>query len=377
MMKLRTQALRDRVASCLPDRFREWSTHAGLFILTAAGLRVPIVLLRGPTRPAGRPGTLLTAGHEPWIRYLPNRFFSGEPTRESLGAVSFRELPDFLDRFRKHTDLTIIRVNRWSEKSLLRQDCLTVPEWIGMALAVPRDLEKLIRSGGSIKRDMTLVRRHGFQPIVVSGAKEFDIFYHSAYVPFSRNRYRELAYIRNPCDLQRCLARGGILWVHREGKRAAAILFEQKSHTLDLVALGTMNGDLTLVQDGAVAALYYYVIRLAQDLGCTTVDFRGSRPSLRDGLLRYKSKWGASLYDRTDCYYDLLVSWEDPNQVVHEFFTHTPLIFRENGRLSALAGGESQNPYPLWVDGLHRMHLLRESGRCPLNVERPEGATID
>ncbi len=372
-MRLIRQAVGDRFLSYLPDRFREWGTHTALLMLTTTGLRrVPVVLMRGSTPPDGRPGTLLSVGHEPWIRYLSNRFFNSEPNREFLGTASFRELPDFIDRYRRNVDLTVVRVNRWSRRKLFHHQHLTVPEWVGMKLVVPKDLERLIRSGKSIKSDMTLVRRYGYQPVVVSDAGEFDLFYHSVYTPFSRARYGELAFIQSYHDLRRRLYSGGILWVQRENKRAAAILFELKSRTLDLFAAGTMNGDYALVREGALAALYYYFIKLAQELGCTTVNFKGTRPSLRDGLLRYKNKWGASLYDMTTCYYDLLVGWENPNQVVREFFNNTPLIFRENGRLSALVGSAPQRLLPLWVRGLYRMHVMTESGYRPLSLDQRE-----
>jgi hypothetical protein len=372
-MRLFKQDLQDRLLSHLPDRFKEWGTHTALFMLTTMGLRrVPVVLMRGPTLPEGHPGTLLTAGHEPWIRYLPNRFFSSEPARELLATASFRELPELLNRFGKDVDMNIVRVNRWSARKLFRHSYLTVPEWVGMKLAVPKDLDQLIRSRSSIKRDMALVRRNRYQPVAVGSAAEFDLFYHSFYVPFLRERYGELAFIRNYHDLRRCLSAGGILWVQRDGKRVAAALFELKSRAFDLSVLGTMNGDYSLVREGALAALYFYVIKFAQDLGCTVVDMRGSRPSLLDGLLRYKNKWGASLYDMSSSYYDLLIGWNNPNQVVREFFTHTPLIFRENGRLSAIIGSKPQKSFPLWINGLHRMHLITESGCRPLNLEGSE-----
>jgi hypothetical protein len=281
-------------------------------------------------------------------------------------------LPGYIERFRKDVDLSIVRVNRWSARNLFSHEFLTVPEWVGMKLAFPKDLEQLIRSGNSIRSDMALVRRHRYNPVVAHSAAEFDRFYHSVYVPFSRARYGDLTFIQNRHDLRRRFSSGGILWMEREGKYTAAALFEHKSRTLHLFALGTVNGDYELVKQGALAALYYYVIKLAQDLGCATVDFRGSRPSLYDGLLRYKKKWGTSLYDMTSCYYDLLIGWEKPNQVIREFFTHTPLIFREKGHLSALAGNESGRRFPSWVHGLHRIHLITELGCRPIDVERQQ-----
>lgn len=372
-MSLFMKTMRDRFLSYLPDRYRERATHAALFMLTTMGLRpVLLKLMKGPTLPDGRPGTLLTAGSEPWIGYLPHRFFRSEPDCRLIATVSFRELSGYIERFRKDVDLSIVRVNRWSARRPFGHACFSVPEWVGMKLAVPDDLEQLTRSGKSIRSDMALMRRYRYQPAIAHNAAEFDRFYHSVYAPFSLARYGEMTVIRDSHDLRRRFSSGGILWIEREGKHTAAALFERKDRTLHLLALGTLNGDYALVREGALAAIYYHIIKLAQDLGCTTVDFKGSRPSLYDGLLRYKKKWGASLYDMTSCYYDVLIGWEKPNQVVREFFTHTPLIFRERGQLSALAGNEFGKRFPSWIHGLHRMHLITESGCHPVNADKEE-----
>ena len=50
--------------------------------------------------------------------------------------------------------------------------------------------------------------------------------------------------------------------------------------------------ELPLNKRGIMAALYYYSIAHAGQLSCAEVDFRGARPSLHDGLVRYKRKWG-------------------------------------------------------------------------------------
>jgi hypothetical protein len=366
--------LAEQLTFRLPDRTREFVVRHGLFLLNWSGLRqFPAVLLRGPTHGTGRPARLLLVGHEPWAQYLPQRFFAGDPTRELLGQVRVRALPEFLDTFQQSADLTIVRVDRQSGRRIFGEDYLAVPEWVGTKLVVPENLDMHVRNGGSIRRDMTLVRRHGYQPVLSSGREEVEVFYHSFYLPFTHGRYGESAFVRTVQDLRRRVRRGGILWIQRAGCRVAAILFELHGSAVDLLALGTLKGDLELVKEGAIAALYYFIIELARTRGYQFVDFRGSRPSLCDGLLRYKSKWGVTLYDKADSYHDLFVRWGQVNEVVKEFLSHTPLIFREEGRLSAIHADESQNYRSLWVGGLHRLYLLTESGRQPMT---DEGASL-
>jgi hypothetical protein len=309
--------LADSGGRCLlPDALREYMTRTALKFFGWSHLRTtPIVLLRGPTRGSGQSGSLLLAGHEPWVNYIPHRLFQGEPAREQLGAYNLSALPAVLDRFGADADLIVARIDRQSVQSMFGDDYFRVPEWVGTRIPVPENLEQLVRSGGSIKWDMVLVRRHQYQPVLTQGSRDYDYFYRDIYLPFMQNRHGDMMVLRSMADLRRRAARGGILWVRRNEKRVAALLYERKSDMLDIVALGTLEGDLKLVKEGAIAALYYFILKTAREIGCTTVDFRGSRPSLADGLLRYKSKWGGTLYDKTDSYHDLLLRWPQGNPV--------------------------------------------------------------
>jgi len=371
MIAKKVRFLAEQAALYLPDRTRERATRQALFLLSWSGaLKVPAVLLRGETQGTGREGSLLIVGEEPWAQYLPRRFFAGEPTRQALGRIGMRALPDFLNQFRQSVDLTIARVDRLSGRRIFTKEYLAVPEWVGTRLVVPDDLDRHVRSGGSIRRDMTLVRRHGYQPVLSDGREDLDTFYDSFYMPFSHGRHGELTVVRAAQDLRRRVRRGGILWLQRDGRRVAGILFEVREHTVDLLALGTLAEDPELVKEGAIAALYYFVINMAQARGCRVVDFRGSRPTLSDGLLRYKSKWGACLYEKTDSYHDLFVRWNRASDIVKEFLSRTPLIIRDEGGLSALVGDEPSHPQMLWVEGLRRWYRLTDAG--PLVMPPPQ-----
>ena len=355
---LRTMA--EWAVARLPDTLREGMTRGGLIFLGRTGLRkTPVVLFRGPTRGSGQSGVLLVAGHEPWVGYIPQRFFQGVPAREPVGEYPLSTLPHVLDQFQARADLVVARVDRQSAQRGFGYHYLRFPEWMGTRLSVPDDLEKLVRSGSSIKRDMTLVRRYQYQPVVTQGAQDCDRFFHSVYVPFTQNRHGNLTFLRSEQDLKRRATRGGILWVQRNGMHVAAILYERKNTILDLVALGTVNGNINLEREGAISALYYFILQYACQEGYTVLDFRGCRPSLCDGLLRYKRKWGVTLYDKTDSYYDLLVRWDQKNAVVREFLSHTPLIFRDAGGFSAL-GSDPHIARDLWVDGLRGCYDLRD-----------------
>ncbi len=351
----------------LPDKAQYLLTRYGLYAVTGLGLwKIPVVVLRGPLQPSGQIGSLLVAGHDPWVGYLPHRFFVGDPQRERVGNVRIGDLPALLHRMGGSVDLTIVRVDRLSARKFLDHDYLVVPEWVGMRLRVPEDLDGLVRGNHSIREDMRLARRHKLYPLVTEGAERFDEFYDCMYVPFSRARHGKLAVVKSRHELRQQLRNGGILWVMRENIPLASMIFKRKKQVLDMEAIGMAMGELPLKMRGIMAALYYFNIAYARRLGCTEVDFRGARPSLHDGLVRYKRKWGNILYDKSDSYYDLLVRWNAVNGVVKDFLSHTSLIFREAEGLSAITTDNSQSRRSLWIGGLHRLLVLTESGRQPM-----------
>jgi hypothetical protein len=354
----------------LPGKAHTLVPRYGFYAWACLGLRgVPVVLLRGPTLQSGQIGTLLVAGHDPWVGYLPSRFFLGEPTRELVGKVSLRKLPSYLDRLRESADLTIVRADRLSGQKFFGKDYLAVPEWVRVRLAVPDNLDGLVRGNHSIREDMRLARKHKLYPLVTEGEERFDEFYDSLYVSFSRARHGAMAIIRGRQYLRRFIRKGGILWVMRDNQPLAGVLFERNNDVLNMQAIGMVTGELPLKMRGIMAALYYHSIAHARQLGCAEVNFGATRPSLHDGLFRYKRKWGDALCDNPNSYYDLLISWNSVNGVVKDFFSHTGLIFREEGRLSAIYADESQSCQSLWIGGLHRLYLLTEAGRQPMMDE--------
>ena len=122
-------------------------TRYGLFAVARLGLRrIPVVLLRGATNQSGRQGTLLVAGHDPWVVNLPSRFFvEGSPNTNWSEMWCHGNCLLLLDRLRASADLTIARVDRLSAQKFPGKDYLAVPEWVGMRLAVPEDLDSFVR----------------------------------------------------------------------------------------------------------------------------------------------------------------------------------------------------------------------------------------
>ena len=224
------------------------------------------------------------------------------------------------------------------------------------------------RPSHSLSDDLRRVRRGQWSAEVSHRASDFAAFYREMYVPYVRNRHSANAHVQPARRLRRAFRRGGLLWLSRDGERRAGLLFEHRGGTLGAVALGTAGGDPGReLKEGAIAATYLHMFDYARAAGCADIDLRGSRPSLDDGITRYKRKWGAVVYDRPDVLTITLVHWHRMTPAVAEFLAHTSLVFRDGGGLSALAaagpderaGADSGRTWTrLGIPGLRRMFVL-------------------
>ena len=281
-------------------------------------------------------------------------------------------LPKLLRRLRTLADLTIVRADCFSARLFLYATYLPVPEWIGTLLTLPENISSLLRASGYVREDLRRIRRHRFEMEVSHKEADFDLFYHSMYLPYIRSRYGEFAGLRKPVYMRQFFQRGGIIFAVQNDRRVAGQLFIRHERMYYMVALGVHKGEAQSVRSGALTACYFFGITHAYRLGCTHVEFGGSRSVLEDGVLRYKAKWGAKLNVERPSESLLMVHWNRLEGAAGELLSHTSLMFRESGGLSAVHALRQDNPATqadadaarraLWIDGLRNLYLLSPAG---------------
>ena len=376
-----------RIYEYLPVLAERYINRCFPYILPLKNLHIPIAILRGPTRLEGHEGRLLIAGDEHEVYSLIEGFFEGKYQCESLGEVPIWSLARTLKELRTTANLTIARIDRLSSRLFFSSDYLAVPEWIGSMLKVPEELEDLARKNDSLKSDLRIVERNGLTHLISEDEGDFEEFYYGMYVPFVRKRYGKQAVIRNFYWMRRAFHQGGLLWVQRGGQHISALLFRPRGNMIQSLAMGTANGEWEHVKEGANCATDLYIVKYAKKLGFRLIDLGGSRPSLKDGVLRYKRKWGIYLYEKADNWYNYLLYWNSFDECVTSFFFHNPLIFREHGRLSAITLVNSDEPstqtdaerihHCMWIPGLSRLYIVAASGWETIQNSPPKTALIN
>jgi hypothetical protein len=166
---------------------------------------------------------------------------------------------------------------------------------------------------------------------------------------------------------------GGLQWEARHGVRVAADLVVREGRDYVPVVTGLHEGREELRRQGALVALYAHALQHARTLGCTRILLGGSKPSLHDGVLRYKSKWLDGL-----CRHEghlsgnhvMLLRWNRFAGPVAEFLSHTALIHHDQDGYSALWVFPPR--LPLTAETLHKeLSELQVKGLRCLRIVLP------
>lgn len=333
-------------------------------LLPLTNRRLPLTLWRGPVA-AGGSGALLFAGPRGAAAYLTNRFFVDAPTAEPRGDVPIWRLRAALAHHRADVDLVVARLDRLSARLVVDDSYVAVPEWVGALAPVPDDPWEFCRHSTSLMNNRARALRAGFERRVSHDLREFETFYDRMYVPFIRALHGDEAAVSNRARMRRCFRQGGLVFAERAGQPAMGALYRTRGTTLDLVVLGTPDGDLAPRADGAAFALELFVFEHARALGCTTVDFGGSRPSPSDGLLAYKARWGSHITATRSMFYDLALGWQRLTPALLAFLAKTPLIIRQADGLAAMIAGTDLGSVRTAVRTLRRVYVLAE-GESPV-----------
>jgi len=378
----------DALYAYLPERWQRplWRLYFGL--TPHLGLPIPIVRLRGPLRPHGRLASLGVAGRAAWLRpYLSQRLFRSPPAVESVATSTLWGLPARLRELGAECDATWTLLDDDNASWALARDHLLLPSWVGVERPAPPadgDVGTITKSAVSDRR---ILRRERLHVTISRDPRDLAYFHAEHYLPTMRARHGEQAFLQSPQRARALLRRGFLVWSEQDGKRLAGSLVELRDGVLRLRATGLCGGEQGLARRGAYAAIYYFVCRQARELGAHTIDLGGCRPFLRDGVLRYKRKWGGALSGRLRTSYDDLgLSWARFTPAVADLLAELAVVFRDAAGLSALScldvGGPAGTAdalrchHLLWTSGLRRLYLASRYGWQPGSTTPPDSVLL-
>lgn len=236
-------------------------------------------------------------------------------------------------------DLLTAEVHPWAADRFRQAAWLIVPHtvrWEGEVGAVPP-----LRSG-RLAYDLRRLRRLGYTREVAAGSRtDWSEFYHRMVLPTARTRFGAEAYITSRALRRELARRGTLLFVRVGTERVAGLCALEAGETLWVALVGVRDGDPLLLERGASAALYPLSFDWARERRLRRVDWGPSSPFLRDGLHRYKRKWG--LAPVLDPLSNLTALHLNPAcAALRRAFAYQPVLVDTGGSLEVYAGTDAR-----------------------------------
>ncbi len=166
--------------------------------------------------------------------------------------------------------------------------------------------------------------------------KDFDFFYHKMYLPYTKSRFGKAAYIKPYLESKTVYrSNGGLIFVKKDERSLAGILFHIHGKTLHAWSLGAHEGDQQLVEELAGEAALIFLIEWSKTQGIESLDYGISLPFLSEGIFTYKKEWGMSVNEQRDNAICAL-KFNSLNECSLKFLQQNPLVVIDKGELKGV-----------------------------------------
>jgi hypothetical protein len=241
--------------------------------------------------------------------------------------------PDPLER--EGFDLVAAEVHRWAANRFRRAGYWIVPEWVDWGAQTSSFPPR--RRSKSLRGDLSRVRRAGYELEVIERPARavWRTFVEEIAIPSALARFGSDAWIPSSAYLRSLGSRITLLFVRRGGERVAGVGVVPVHGRVWMAMLG-VRGLAERAGGGATgAAIYALIFAWARNEGYASIDAGRTRPSLADGLARFKAKFG--FVPRQDALSPLLAVKIDPAHTgLARRLSTSRLLFHDGSGLAEL-----------------------------------------
>ena len=302
--------------------------HGVEVIKSLASYRADAVLLTGKEKHGGEPLRVFYFGVGENLAYLAELLFHAHEAAVQAADVNPWRARAWCQKFQAGVDLVILDLPWPVNKMVRRGGFLALAPWVNMVIPIGVTWESVVGRWAKNVRgeDLRRIRKHQLNFRTLDSEQAFRNFYHDLYVPYVTLRFGDAVFIEPEAKIVAVHEVGEIIEILRADTVIAAGVLIEDHGSLGFHWTGVPPDVAPAMLDGAFAALYYFIIRLAYERGCAEVDCFTSRPTLADGVLRYKRKWGGMLSGCEGLNGQILLQPVRGARAVLAFLGHNPLI---------------------------------------------------
>jgi len=168
-----------------------------------------------------------------------------------------------------------------------------IPFWVSSLTNISVD-SCLLTKSKSVKADIRKIKNNKLSFMITRDRSQFDNFYYNMYRPYIAWRHGDAAIIVEHDYMKNWFKNSELLLIKKENEYIAGVLLVYEKKHGRLVYMGVKDGNFDYVEDGAVGAIFYFAIRRFREKGYKQAHFGGARAFLKDGVLGFKRRRGAS-----------------------------------------------------------------------------------
>ena len=326
-------------------------------------LRINVYQFEGKSKWGEKTLTTLVIGEgSGMLPYVFSLLYADKPTKKKLDKIFLWKVKSKITSDIQSMDLVFVAIDEVFSRFLSRQGFVVIPEWVMFKLDLNKPLPKGNRSKG-LQNNLRKVRKYQYSFEITRDFKEFQNFYHHMYLPYAENRYGELSLVGWFRDLQKIFERGSLLLVNRGNDCIAGALLQVKNTIVSVRYFGVKDGNVKYLEEGVLAACYYFTLTWAKDNGYEWIEFGHCRPFFRDGAFYHKKSWGMEIEKSnrlmlaTKAVFGMKVCNHDHG--LTEFLTTNPFITIDQGKLKGILFAQQEHPLTCEeIQSLYRTYYI-------------------
>jgi hypothetical protein len=275
--------------------------------------------------------TILYTGIEMHKNYLADLAFGISHLETHVGTRWLWQVPSQVKNDDRNYSLVITEVPKALRMLFRKKNCFYIPCWIIGEMDISDSISSIIKKDDTLQSGLRKIRKHKLQFEITNEVSQFRKFYYDMYLPYAYTRFGKRALTIGYDYLKREFKDCDLLLVKKDGEYIAGNLVLYGKSGPQLLINGVKDGNLDHLKTGAMAATYQFMCKYLQDKGYKKVNLGGTRAFLKDGVLRYKRKWGLRII-RT-MREGFLIRPVSQTAGLYGFLLNNPFVFIDKNRL--------------------------------------------
>jgi hypothetical protein len=324
-------------------------------------------ILEGTERWSGEPLKIFFSGQLENRNFLVDLMFDPLCRIADAGKNWFWFAFRFAWRHYPDAGIRIVQIGHRWERLFRAPERFFIPSWVKGEIDIPKDIAWYKRHH-LLRGDLRKIRQNGYSYEVTNDLSAVDFFFNDMYVPYVRGIYGDHAFMESLDKVKQKWARCELLLITQAGEVVAGnVLRHEENGRAAAWILGVKEGRRDLVEQGALGALYYFNLQHLASRGYVVLDIGDSRPFLRDGVLRYKKKWGMRITGSYLAEPGFMLEYDGADSGARAFLGNNPFIADFNRKLVSVLFrkcGESgpdieteQFYLQHWYPGIAELHV--------------------